>query len=243
MSEAALAVARRHMAEQHQFYLGEHDCDVPFGNGAMRRVGISLVTDSIRSRRGMPVLRLFMGHRMDFLPHEQTPAGHAAWMVADWLNTHADDETIRHVAERFLGQWPGIHRDGKGKWRLTGLEERGALFSGMMVDCEGTMITDEAGQSDLPAASIIQSPNLQVWPYGYCRKKGPCFLQDACFSCPFFMTGAAFLPALRECVPGLQITLKDALLAHHHHLAEARRLALHGIQRISEALQKPDVED
>jgi len=87
-------------AETHhiELFLGEYDCDVPFGGGKMECVSVSLTTDSPRSRHGIPVLRLQGGHQMDFAAHEQTPAGHAAKLVADWLEHHNPVNEIRHVA-------------------------------------------------------------------------------------------------------------------------------------------------
>jgi len=219
------------------------DCDVPFAGGRTVRVGAALTLDSDRAAADEPVLRLLLGHRMDFLAHEQTPAGHAARIVADWLNAHPGDEETRRVGERFLSRWPGIRRGEDGIWRLTDLEERRLKFHGRMVDCEGTIIADEGEHSHLPVEAILQSPNLQVAAFGFCRKKGPCGLQDACFSCPFFMTCAEFLPALDAAAARLNETLKEALHARYHDLADTCRRSLHAIHRIHEALQQPEPND
>jgi len=231
-------------AETHhiELFLGEYDCDVPFGGGEMERVGVSLTTDSPRSRHGIPVLRLQGGHQMDFAPHEQTPAGHAAKLVADWLEHNDPVSAVRHVAELFLWQWPGIRQTKDGHWQLASHDERSANFSGAMVDWEGTVIATDAADADLPKEEIIQSVNVQVLPYGFCRKKGPCYLLDACLLCPFFMTNVHFLPTLIARTPELQAKLKDALSTNNHRLTESCREALQAIEAINKALQDQSLE-
>ncbi|GMQ99850.1 MAG: hypothetical protein BMS9Abin18_0678 [Zetaproteobacteria bacterium] len=231
-------------AETHhiELFLGEYDCDVPFGGGEMERVGVSLTTDSPRSRHGIPVLRLQGGHQMDFTAHEQTPAGHAAKLVADWLEHNNPVSTVRHVAELFLWQWPGIQQTEDGHWQLTSHDERSASFSGVMVDWEGTVVAADAADADMPKEEIIQSVNVQVLPYGFCRKKGPCYLLDACLLCPFFMTNAHFLPTLIARTPELQGKLKDALSTNNHRLTESCREALQAIEAINKALQNQSLE-
>jgi len=220
-----------------EIFLGEYDCDVPFGGGEMERVGVSLTTASPRSKHGIPVLRLQGGHQMDFTSHEQTPAGHAAKLVADWLEHHDPGDAVRHVIELFLRQWPGIRQTDDGHWRLANYDERSTRFSGAMVDWEGTIITAHAEDADLPEEEILQSVNIQVSPYGFCRKKRPCYLLDACLLCPFFMTNMHYLPTLAARIPELQEKLKDALSANNHRLAEACREALQSIGTIKKALQ------
>jgi len=227
------AVETNHIA----IFLGEYDCDVPFGGGDMERVGISLTTDSPRSKHGIPVLRLQGGHQMDFAAHEQTPSGHAAKLVADWLEHGNPEGAVRHIAELFLWQWPGIRQNEDGHWQLANHDERSTNFSGMMVDWEGTVIAEDAKDADLPGDEILQSVNMQVLPYGFCRKKGPCYLLDACLLCPFFMTNTHYLPQLKMRIPELQEKLKDALSTNNHRLSESCREALQAVEAINKALQ------
>jgi len=225
-----------------EVFLGEYDCDVPFGGGETEHVGISLTTDSLLSQHGIPVLRLQGGHQMDFAAHEQTPAGHAAKLVADWLEHNNPEDAVRHIAELFLWQWPGIRQSEDGQWKLANHDKRSARFTGMMVDWEGTVIAEEAEDADLPDEDILQSVNLQVLPYGFCRKKGPCYLLDACLLCPFFMTNVHFLPTLTARAPELQEKLKDALSTNNQRLTESCRKALQAIKAINKALQEQSVE-
>lgn len=225
-----------------EVFLGEYDCDAPFGGGEMERVGVSLTTDSPLSRYDIPVLRLRGGrlqggHQMDFAAHEQTPAGHAARLVADWLEDNDPGKAIRHVAELFLWQWPGIRQTKEGHWQLANHDERSARFSGAMVDREGVVIALNAEDADLPVEEILQSVNVQVLPFGYCRKKGPCYLLDACLLCPFFMTNVYYLPRLKARIPELREKLKDALSTNNGRLTEACREALQAIEAIHKALR------
>jgi len=228
-------------AETHhiEVFLGEYDCDVPFTSGEMGRVGASLTTDSPRSKHGIPVLRLQGGHQMDFTAQEQTPAGHAAKLVANWLEANNPAKAVRHIAELFLWQWPGIRQTEAGHWQLASYNERSVKFSGTMVDWEGATI---AANAELPREEILQSVNVQVLPYGFCRKKGPCYLLDACLLCPFFMTNAHYLPQLKMRIPELQEKLKDALSTNNHRLAETCREALRAIDAINKALQSQPLE-
>lgn len=225
-----------------EIFLGEYDCDVPFGGGEMERVSITLTTDSPRSKHGIPILRLQCGHQMDFTAYEQTPAGHAAKLVADWLDHNNPEDTTRHMAELFLWQWAGIRKTEDSHWQLANYDERRVRFSGAMVDWEGTVIVTKAEDADLPVEEILQSVNLQVLPYGFCRKKGPCYLLDACLLCPFFMTNAYYLPRLKMRIPELQEKLKDALSTNNHRLTESCREALQAIEAINKALQDQPLE-
>lgn len=239
------------MVEQHLFqirteepyievFLGVHACDIPFEGGLTQKAGLSLTTDSPRSKNGIPVLRLLGINRtdrpLDFESHEQTPAGHAAKLVADWLNRQVVSDEVRYAAELFLWQWPGIQQHEDGQWQLADEDDRRTRFSGVMVDCSGKTIAHDAGTSDLPREQILQSPNLRVNPLGYCRKLQPCYLLDACFLCPHFMCNASFLPALRERVCELRNKRADASACNNQRLAETSLMTLHNIGRIEAAL-------
>jgi len=216
-----------------EVFLGEHDCDVPFGEGGTRRVAVSLTTDSPRSKHGIPVLRLQGGHRLDFAAHEQTPAGHAALLVARWLEQARPEGAARRAAELFLWQWPGIEPNEQGRWRLTNEAERRKRFSPPFADASGRLL--DAG--DAPADTVLDSLNLQVVPYGFCRKSGPCYLLDGCLLCPHFVTSIACLPAIEARLPELEAKRRQALESNNQRLAEACQKAVRAIDRIRRAFK------
>jgi hypothetical protein len=225
-----------------EIYLGEYPCDIPFGGGGVEKVAISLTTDSPHAQHGIPVLRLHAGHQMDFSAFEQTPAGHAAKLVADWLHAHDPDisDEVRYVAELFLWQWPGIRQTPDGGWRLTDHEERQRRFEGPLYDCEGNLVVRDARHSDLPVETILDCGNLQASPYGYCNKGSPCFLLDACLLCPFFLTNSHFLPALEQRIPELEQRQSDAASGNNRKLSEHLHLALEHIESIIMAIRPMD---
>jgi hypothetical protein len=225
-----------------EIYLGEYPCDIPFGGGEIEKVAVSLTTDSSHAQHGIPVLRLHAGHQMDFAAFEQTPAGHAAKLVADWLNAHEPDisDATRYAAELFLWQWPGIRQAADGHWRLADHDERRRRFDGPMYDCEGNLVVRDATDSELAMAKILDCGNLQASPYGYCNKGSPCFLLDACLLCPHFLTNAHFLIALEQRIPELGQRRDDAAAGNNRKLAEHLHLALEHIESIIMAIRPMD---
>ena len=217
-----------------EIFLGEYPCDIPFGGGEIDKVAVILTTDSPRSQHGIPVLRLHAGHHMDFAAYEQTPAGHAAKLVADWLNAkHAEiNGEQRYMAELFLWQWPGIRQLEDGSWQLADRNERQRRYQGALYDCEGNLSVHDARASELPMAQILESSNLQVAPYGFCRKPSPCFLLDACLLCPYFLTNAHFLASLEQRIPELRRQRDHAAASNNRRLAEHANLALEHIESI-----------
>lgn len=215
-----------------EIVLGEYPCDIPFGGGAVEKVVVSLTTNSPRSQHGIPVLRLDAGHHMEFAASEQTPAGHAAKLVADWLNETNPEEGTRHFVELFLWQWPGIREDENGNWQLANLEQRKAAFSGKLLNCKGEVVAEEAESSELPIEQILDCNNLQVHPIGFCSKGEPCFLLDACLTCPLFLTTGHFAQPLQNRASELQNRRNDAVAGNNHRLAEACHNALRNIEMI-----------
>jgi len=220
-----------------EIFLGEYPCDIPFGGGELEKVAVSLTTDSAKSQHGIPVLRLHAGHQMDFASHEQTPAGHAAKLVADWLNTHNVDDRERYAAELFLWQWPGIRQDDNNRWHLCNREERRTRFEGMMLDCAGNLVVRDAAASDLPGEQIIDSGNLQVQPLGFCCKASPCYLLDACLLCSDFISNIHFLPALKQRLPELQQRRNEAAAANNHRVAESSHQAVQNLEMLIATLE------
>ncbi len=230
-------------AEATDIYLGQYPCDIPFGSGEVMTVAACLTTDSERSQHGIPVLRLHTGSQMDFSAFEQTPAGHAAKLVADWLNAHEPDisSQARYAAELFLWQWPGIRQmTENGVWSLADDDERRRCFAGALYDCEGNLVVRDAAHCDLPKKDILASGNLQVAPYGFCRKGSPCFLLDACLLCPYFLTNRFFQANLERRIPELQQRCDDAAAGNNRRLAEHLHLALDHIESIIMAFSPMD---
>jgi len=196
-------------------FIGKFTCDIPFGGGDMESVDISLTNNSPKSRMHIPILRLNAGHQMDFEAHEQTPAGHAAMLVADWLNENTVPESARYSAELFLWQWPGVRLLEDGQWQLTTLEQRRAYLNEPLIDIHGKALDTDL---NLNAST---NHNLQVHPYGFCRKDGPCYLLDACLTCPWFATNTHFTSCLQERASDLQHRGVDAMTNHNRRLANA----------------------
>jgi hypothetical protein len=171
---------------------------------------------------------------MDFAAYEQTPAGHAAKLAADWLNArHAEiSNEQRYRVELFLWQWPGIRQLGDGSWQLADQNERQRRYQGALYDGEGNLTVHDARVSELPMAQILESGNLQVAPYGFCRKPSPCFLLDACLLCPYFLTNVHFLVNLEQRIPELRRQRDDAAASNNRRLAEHVNLALEHIESI-----------
>ncbi len=210
--------------------LGEYPCDIPFSGGdAYQSVHVTLTWDSPRAKHGIPVLQLEAGHTMDFTAREQTPAGHAAKLVGDWLNSHDIEGETRHLVELFLWQWPGIAKAEDGRWYLVDTEERRKKLDAPCIDVRGHAI------ERLPEA-VLDSPNLQVCAYGFCRKPGPCFLLDACLNCPMFATNRHFLPAIEARMPEIRSKRDQAAISNQPHLVEACRQTLEAIDRMRTAL-------
>lgn len=220
-----------------EIFLGEYPCDIPFGGGEMEKVAVSLTSDSEKSQHGIPVLRLHAGHQMDFASHEQTPAGHAAKLVADWLNTHDVDAQVRYAAELFLWQWPGVRQDSCNAWQLRDREERTSQFEGMMVDCQGNLVIRDAENSDLPRDQMLESSNLQVHSLGFCQKSSPCYLLDACLLCPNFISNGHFMPALKQRLPELQRRRDEAAASNNRRMAESSHKAVQNLEMIIATLE------
>jgi len=213
--------------------LGEYPCDIPFSGGDIDMVAVSLTWNSPRSKHGIPVLALEAGHSMYFTSREQTPAGHAAKLVADWLNSHDVDADQRHIMELFLWQWPGIEQnDATGQWQLRDATERSKYAEAPMVDMHGHSV------ADVPYESMLNSSNLQVNPYGFCRKASPCFLLDACLNCPLFITNSHFIEALRARIPELQQQRNNAAVSNNQRMVESCQLALAAIDNMVAALEQ-----
>jgi len=222
-----------------EVFLGEYICDIPFGGGETERVAASLTTDSPRSKHGIPVLRLQGGHQMDFAAHEQTPAGHAALLVARWLERARPEGATRRTAELFLWQWPGIEPGEDGRWHRVDEDARKACCMPPFADISGHVM--ERAET-LPRETMLASLNLQTGDRGFCRKEGPCYLLDGCLLCPHFITSAACLPALTARIPALRNKQRQALAANNHRLAEACQRALGSIASISRALAGADTQ-
>ena len=219
-----------------EVFIGGFECDAPVAGNGAGRVGVSLTTDSPRSQHSVPVLRLDGGRRLDFAADEQTPAGHAALLVANWLNNHDVDAEARYFAELFLWQWPGIRQDGDGKWRLAGEKERCERFAGTMVDMEGRVIVEDAARSGPLVDDVRTSLNLQVSHLGYCRKKSACSLLDACLVCPHFISNISYLPAIEARIPELEAKLAEATAGNNQRLADTCRRTLRNIRAIRRTL-------
>jgi len=213
-----------------EILLGEFPCDLPFRGGAHKRVTLSLTCDSPRSKHGIPVLKLYAGQTMEFTSSEQTPAGHAARLVAKWLNRTSPDSETRHMAELFLWQWPGIHQKDDGNWHLVDEEVRTSQFSGPMINCHGEELSDGILHSELSADSILDSMNLQVNPYGFCNKGAPCYLLDGCLMCPSFLTNSSFMPTLKKRAVELTNKRGAAVAANNHQLADSCHNVLYNIE-------------
>lgn len=196
-------------------FIGEFACDIPFGGGDMESVGVSLTNNSPKSRLHIPILRLNAGHQMDFEAHEQTPAGHAAMLVADWLNQNTVSENERYSAELFLWQWPSIHLLENGQWQLNALEQRQACLDEPMVDIHGNTLDANVN------IHASMNNNLQAHPYGFCRKDDPCYLLDACLTCPWFVTNSHFTSCLQKRTSDLQNRRMEAMSNNHHRLVKA----------------------
>jgi hypothetical protein len=213
--------------------LGEFPCDIPFSGGDIDMVSVSLTWNSPRSKHGIPVLALEAGHTMYFTSREQTPAGHAAKLVADWLNSHHVDAEQRHLMELFLWQWPGIEKnDTSSQWQLRDEAERSKLVDAPMVDMHGHSV------EDVPYDTIINSGNLQANPNGFCRKASPCFLLDACLNCPLFITNKHFIDALKARIPELQQQRNNAAVSNNQRMVESCQLALEAIDNMTSSLKQ-----
>jgi hypothetical protein len=218
-----------------EIFLGEYPCDIPFGGGDMEQVSVSLTTDSPRSKNDIPVLRLHASHQMDFLASEQTPAGHASKLVADWLNRSGPDESTRYVVELFLWQWPGIRQTDEGNWRLVGLTRRSEqIRNAPLINIDGESVsTPDESAVDLEA--ILDSGNLQVQKQGFCNKGKPCYILDGCLLCPFFLTNVHFIPTLQKRTIELQNKRLEAVAGNNYRLAEACHDMLQNIEKIMAA--------
>lgn len=219
-------------------FLGEYPCDIPFSGGNTEQVAVSLTWHSPRSKHGIPVLALEAGHTMYFTAREQTPAGHAAKLVADWLNEHDVPQEQQHRIELFLWQWPGIEQDEQGHWVLCDRQQRMQYLNEPMVDTAGHNV------SEVPRDSILRSGNLQVSAYGYCRKPSPCFLLDACLTCPLFITNRHFIRSLHSRIAELEQLRDQAALGNNQRMVDACQLALTAIDTMIRVLEQsqPDKE-
>jgi len=221
-----------------EIFLGEYPCDIPFGGGDIEQVTASLTTDSPRSKNDIPILRLHASHQMDFQANEQTPAGHAAKLVAEWLNRADPDKNTRYAAELFLWQWPGIRLMDDGTWQLAGLDERRQQLEAPLVNFEG-----EAAAADVDSEAMLDSINLQVQKYGFCSKGEPCYILDGCLLCPFFLTNAHFIPTLQKRTIELQNKRLEAVAGNNYRLAEACHDMLQNIEKIMAAFAAQPLQE
>lgn len=217
-------------------FLGEWPCDIPFGGGEIERVSLSLTDDSPKSQHHIPVLRLHAGHQMDFEAHEQTPAGHAAMLVATWLNSHEVDKNMRYVAELFLWQWPGIRQLNDGSWHLADLSIYEGKLDNKLVDIQGKHVLESECELTEFQKNLRHSLNLQVHSYGFCRKTSPCFLLDACLLCPSFTTNAHFIASLQKRSYELQSKSIEAVANNNQRLANSCHKARMNLQFITSTL-------
>ncbi len=213
-------------------FLGEWSCDIPFGGGEIEHVSISLTDDSPKSHHHIPVLRLHAGHQMDFEAHEQTPAGHAAMLVATWLNNHTVDENMRYAAELFLWQWPGIRQLDDGSWHLADISTYEAHLDNQLVDIQGNHILENAHEFSEFQKNLHHNLNFQVHPYGFCRKEYPCFLLDACLLCPYFATNTHFIAPLQKRSCELQNKSIEAVASNNQRLANSCHKARMNLESI-----------
>jgi len=216
-------------------FLGKWPCDVPFGGGELELVNITLTNNSPKSQNKIPILRLHAGHQMDFEAHEQTPAGHAALLVAQWLNDSDIEESTRYAAELFLWQWPGIRQLDNDQWQLANFKEREDFVHSPILDFQAQNITlKNKGEY----AAMLLSLNLQVQAYGFCRKGAPCYLLDACLLCPFFATNKHFISSLQKRTAELQNRREEAVASNNNPLADSCHQALIHLESILIALSK-----
>jgi hypothetical protein len=202
-------------------FLGKWACDIPFGGGEVERVSISLTNDASKSHHHIPILRLHAGHQMDFEAHEQTPAGHAALLVATWINNHSIDESARYAAELFLWQWPGIRQLDDGSWQLADSAIYEARLNDQLVDIHGNQTLKNNDEFTDFQENIHHNLNLQVRAFGFCRNHSPCFLLDACLLCPHFTTNANFTPSLQKRCQELQNKHIEAVANNNQRLASS----------------------
>jgi len=213
--------------------LGEFACDIPFSGGETEMVSVSLTWNSPRAKHGIPVLALESGHVMHFTAWEQTPAGHAAKLVADWLNTHDVAGQQRHMIDLFLWQWPGIEQDdASGRWTLRDAEKRSRFADAAMVDTQGHSVTD------VPYETLLNSVNLQANPYGFCRKASPCYLLDACLTCPLFITNNHFNETLRARISEIKQQRDNAAISNNQRMVELCQRTLTAIDNMTAALEQ-----
>ncbi|MDQ6967181.1 MAG: hypothetical protein Q9M14_00680 [Mariprofundaceae bacterium] len=217
-------------------FLGEWPCDIPFAGGEINHVSISLTDDSPKSHHHIPILRLHAGHQMDFEAHEQTPAGHAAMLVATWLNNHTVDKNVRYAAELFLWQWPKIRQLDDGSWHLTDISTYETLLDNKLVDIQGNHSLENAHEFNQFQEHLRHNLNLQVHPYGFCRKTSPYFLLDACLLCPYFITNAHFSSSLQKRRHELQNKSLEAVTSNNQRLANSCHQALINLESIIAAL-------
>lgn len=217
-----------------EIFLGEYPCDIPFGGGEIEEVSASLTTDSPRSKNDIPVLRLHASHQMDFQADEQTPAGHASKLVADWLNRTQPDKKTRYTVELFLWQWPGIRQADDGTWHLAAMEQRRQQLNAPLANIEGEIISTPENPS-IDTEALLECVNLQVQRFGFCNKGKPCYILDGCLLCPFFLTNAHFIPALQKRTLELQNKRLEAVAGNNHRLAEGCHNMLQNIEKIMAA--------
>jgi len=213
--------------------LGDYPCDIPFSGGSCDQVAVSLTWHSPQAKHGIPVLALEAGHTMYFAAHEQTPAGHAAKLVGDWLNSHDISDEQRHQIELFLWQWPGIEQNEDGSWTLRDIQQRrNHLDAPPMVDVNGHAV------AEVPADTVLNSGNLQANTLGYCRKESPCFLLDACLNCPLFITNKHFSQAIKRRRPEIEEHRDSAAISNNQRMVEVCQNTLEAIDNMTRALEQ-----
>jgi len=226
-----------HGSKQKDIILGDFPCDIPFRFNEVDKVGAVLTRNSEKSEHGIPILRLYEGHyKMDYEAHEHTPAGNAAKVVADWLNEKSElDDASRYFVELFLWRWPGIRQDNDGLWHLSNKKLRQDSFLPPFFNCKGKAVHLDT-KNEAFRQRVLDNSNLQVHDSGYCAKGEPCYLLDACITCPHFRTNKSFKNELRARATKLEEKRDFALESDNPRLAEICHQALGNIDNILSAL-------
>jgi len=219
--------------QQRDVFLGDFACDIPFSQNEVDSVGVLLTRNSDKSEHGTPVLRLYAGlYQMDFEAHEHTPVGHAAKVVADWLNQQQDlDETLRYVVELFLWRWSGIRQGDDEKWYLSNQSQRESFFVPPFINSQSQIITLDVENKEL-RHRILDNSNLQVHDSGFCMKGEPCYFLDACLMCPHFCTNTHFKDTFKMRLNKLEDKRDSAIESNNPRLAEICHQAIQNINKM-----------
>ncbi|MDQ6989605.1 MAG: hypothetical protein Q9M19_06960 [Mariprofundaceae bacterium] len=220
-------------------FLGTFPCDIPFSPDKMDSVNALLTRNSDKSEHGIPVLRLYVDlYQMDFEAHEHTPIGHAAKVIADWLNQQSElDETTRYVVELFLWRWPGIRQDENGLWSLSNKHQRVAVFKPPFINFQSQIVQLDVENTETQQR-VLDNSNLQVHDTGFCMKDEPCYLLDACLMCPHFCTNIHFEASLQKRLQKLEDKRDSAVESNNPRLAEVCHQALKHLNQMIAVLQQ-----